>query len=307
MTRAPVCPGRLLRLGTLLLAVGGALAPSAQVLLRVEASVGGVVARVNGLSIGAVPTEVLLEPGRYVIEGTRPQFEPARVTVDGAHGDTLAVRLEMVRLRGEVVVDGVPDGAEVLVDGEPIGGSAASAPVGAVTVRVRVPGAHDAEARGVVVAGGTTVLTYTQAGRDAGATRIGLAIPGIVQIRDGRTVPGLLYAGGVVGALVLTAAVDQRVRRIDTDLDRAVAIYAVATGEGAIAAARRQALALYDEAEGARSARTAAFLVALGVHLVSAADAYVIHSRRPTLEVGRRTAGWRVSPEGAGLVARLTL
>lgn len=292
-----------------------AASPAAQIVLnpepqeaviQVEASIGGAMISVGGDEIIRAPGVLYMGPGQYTIEASRQFFETALKTVDVAAGDTLSIRFEMVRSPSTVTVDGLPPDAEIVADGESVEGPSLALPWGAHTVQVRVPGEPDATLRFAVEAGAATTLTYTREGRDTRPAWVNLAAPGSAQLQNGRAGLGALYAGGVTAAFLATVTFEVQRRARVRDFDTARDDYIDAQNEFDVAAARQAVIEAADRIDVVQRRRALVALVGAGLYITSVADAYLFHTRRPTLRVQSPSARWEVGAGGAGLAARLT-
>ncbi len=78
--------------------------------------------KVDGADRGMLPIRLSdLKPGTHTWTVEAPRFEPAEGTVDFASGKNLLVNVAMGSSAGVVVVTSTPEGADVWLDGKPVG------------------------------------------------------------------------------------------------------------------------------------------------------------------------------------------
>lgn len=255
----------------------------AQAVLIVEASPGGATVRVDGRTAGIAPVTVDVAPGEHDVEALFSGFAPATRTVTVAAGDTLRVALELEQYTGVLDVAAVPPGARVVVDGVPVEGLPVHLGAGTVEVRVEVPGRRPVWTAATVAPDTLTRVAYRTDVIHPATMGLAALLPGGVQAADGRPLVGTLLLGAAVGTAVGVGLAHGRAAAADADRAAALAVYDRATTEQAAVEAREAATAATADARAARSMRRAFLGAAAAVYLVSVADAFVHHVRRPDL------------------------
>ncbi|HSH70943.1 MAG TPA: PEGA domain-containing protein [Deferrisomatales bacterium] len=148
---------------------------------------------VDGQRVGLSPLEVPLEAGSHAVRVSKPGFKDAETRVEVGPEESHAVHLRLEPREGALLVISSPVGAEVLVDGDGVGGAWEPLRVedvapGTHSVRVQKEGFRpwvkdDVQVRSAET---TTVLAALQPERDYTWVRLYTAPPGARVWLDGR-------------------------------------------------------------------------------------------------------------------------
>jgi hypothetical protein len=98
----------------------------------------GAVALIDGERLGSVPVETRLQPGTYTVRLIRDGFESREQRVQLRAGEQRLVNLTLTPQTGTIVVNTLPDGATVTVEGQRIGRSPVEAEMKTGTYEVRI-------------------------------------------------------------------------------------------------------------------------------------------------------------------------
>lgn len=285
-----------------LLLAASASAAVAQGSLVIESTPPSARVEVDGRHVGSSPVTVPLEAGAHRVVLTRIGYQAWEQTVRVADGERVEVRAELERSLGTIVVEGVPAGSTIFVNGVPADGPV-QAEAGGVSVRVEVPGERPLNIGAPVSSGAETVVSYAANPRDP--LRVGVAVlgPGALQISGGRPVAGVLVLSAMAGSAAFAIQRQGTYSSIRQEHEVASNVYFAAGSEAEVI----EALAVLDEIEArgrdVRSVQRRALLVGLAAYTLGAIDGLIHHTRRPRLRFSTPRFP-NLSAEGTGV--RLT-
>jgi hypothetical protein len=239
-----------------------------QVVVQVATTPPGAVVAIDGIEIGPSPIEGSLLAGDHEVVARLDGYEVATAKTSLIEGKNEVIRLDLVPRPGRIELTNRPDGADVLLDGAPISGTA-------IDVR---PGAHVIELRG------------STSGRHEVEARSGQAVTvdlGVSREAPPTYAPYFWTATVIGGAGLLTAGISGILLKVALDAEEAERAEAVPD--------RDRILGLRDRAVE----RAIIADVGLGVGLAGAAAAivlFLLEPREPAIAVifGKRELGIEV-------------
>lgn len=282
--------------------VGGA---AAQTVLDIETVPAGALVWVDGLLVGEGPVRAPVAPGRHALEARHSGYHPLLESVTVGEGDTLRVVLELDGVAGQVRFEGLPSGAAVFVEGEPVDPDDAEVLEGQHEVRVELADGRVLTTRLSVEEGRVTPVRYQPRVFAPGPLVQNVILPGTAQVVGGRRTVGIAYGAGVglgIGAAVLGTMIERGARG---RMDGALAAYEGAENEAEAVAAWEGVVAEHGDVVLGERLRAGGLATGLALYSVSLLDAFLIHARRSALEAGAPGVAWQVGPSAEGLAVRL--
>lgn len=279
-----------------------------QGVLHVEADVEGAEVRLDGEGVGQTPLDgVPVHSGEGWVEIEGEGLTPWGQAVYVRPGEALTLRPTLTVAAGLVALEGLPSGAELYVDGEPlqdeVGGLVLLA-VGRREVEVRVPGQRPAHGAVRVRPGETITIEYRARGHRPSYLFRSAAFPGWGPWADGQPLEAAAFAVGLAGAFIAERAAYASFGHEEDGYAAARAAYLDATSEEEAVQLRRAMEDQYDAVIRARRNHGVLIAAAVGIYLVNLGDGYFHHARGPALAVYRSDLALApfVLPEGgAGL------
>lgn len=132
--------------------------------LQIAATARGAQVHIDYLPVGDVPVTRYLAPGSYLVRVTADGYEPFVRKVDVRSNTTTTINAELVAGGGTVEFVVQPVGAEVLINGKPVGKApirVASMPAGEYSYTVTHPGYEPAEGQFTQPKGGNPLFNLT--------------------------------------------------------------------------------------------------------------------------------------------------